>query len=81
MTLHSWTKINAFGHAELQVTNPKEPCVKRESGALHVEDTFGPGRKNVSGSVSGNHMETATPLLMITMAALLNWGLIRLVLS
>jgi hypothetical protein len=46
---------------------------------LHIEDTYGPGRKNVSGGISGNHMETATPLLMVKMATLLNQGLIGLV--
>jgi hypothetical protein len=64
--------VNAFGQAELRATNLKEACVKRESGALYVKDTFGLGRKNVSGSVSGIHMETATPLLMVTMVTLLN---------
>jgi hypothetical protein len=72
VTLHGRTKINAFDRAKLQAINLKEPCVKRESGALHVEDTFGPGTKNVSGTVSRNHMETATPLLIITIATILN---------
>jgi hypothetical protein len=72
VTLHSRTKVNAFDQAELQATNLKELCVMREFGTLHVEDTFGLGRKNVSGGVSGNYMETAAPLLMVTMATLLN---------
>lgn len=53
--------------------------MKRESGALHIEDTYGPGRKNIRGGVSGNFMETATPPLVVKMATLLNQGLIGLV--
>lgn len=59
VTMHSRTKVNAFDQAELRATNLKEPCVKRESGALHIEDTYGPGRKNVCQRKSYGDSNTA----------------------
>src|SRR4051812_9631886 len=64
VTLQSWTLVNAFDQVELQVANLKGLSVKKEPGALHIQDTYGSCRKNDSSDVSGNHMQTARPLFV-----------------
>jgi hypothetical protein len=46
-------------------TNLKELCMKRESRAFHIEDTYDSSRKNASSRVSENHMRASTPPLMV----------------
>lgn len=53
--------------------------MKRESRAFHIEDTYDSGRKNASSRVSGNHIRTSTPLLMVKMVPFVYQGLIGLV--
>jgi hypothetical protein len=48
--------------------------VKREPKAFHIENTYSSGKKNANSSVSGNHIRTATSLLVVNMVAFMGRG-------